>query len=48
MQITAEIGKISKIVQRDLMFSFDELSEFVVIFVSTLIFLVVKNVISFT
>ena len=48
MQITAEIGKISKTVQRDLMFSFDELSEFVVIFVSTLIFLVVKNVISFT
>ena len=47
MQITADIGKISKTVQRDLMFIYDELSEFVVIFVSNVIFLAVKNV-SFT
>ena len=48
MQITADAGEISKTVQRDLMFIFDELSEFVVIFVSNLIFLAVKNVASFT
>ena len=48
MQITADAGEISKTVQRDLMFIFDELSEFVVIFVSNLIFLAVKNVVSFT
>ena len=47
MQITADIGRISKTVQRDLMFIYDELSEFVVIFVSNFIFLAVKNV-SFT
>ena len=44
MQITADIGKISNTVQRDLMFIYDELSEFVVIFVSNVIFLAVKNV----
>ena len=47
MQITADVGKISKTVQRDLMFIYDELSEFVVIFVSNLIFSAVKNVVSF-
>ena len=47
MQITADVGKISKMVQGDFMFIFDELSEFVVIFVSNLIFAAVKNVVSF-
>ena len=48
MQIIADGGKISKTVQRDLMFIYDEFSEFVVIFVSNLIFSAVKNVFSFT
>ena len=48
MQITAEVGKISKTVQGDLMFIFDELSEFVVLFVSNSIFSAVKNVVCFT
>ena len=39
MQITS--------IQGDLMFIFDKLSEFVVIFVSNLIFSAVKNVVSF-
>ena len=36
MQITADVGKISKTVPRDLMFIYDELSEFVVIFGSSI------------
>ena len=44
MQITADAGKILKTVQPDLMFVFDELSEFV----SNLVFSAVKNVVSFT
>ena len=48
MQITAGIGKILKTVKRDLSFIFDGLSESDVIFVSNLIFLAVKNVVSFT
>ena len=48
MQITADVGKISKTVLRNFMFIFDELSEFVVIFVSNLIFLAVKIVFSFS
>ena len=48
MQIIADGGKISKTVQRDLRFIYDEFSEFVVIFVSNLIFSAVKNVFSFT
>ena len=48
MQITAGVGKISKTVQSDLMFIFDELSEFVVIFVSNLILTAVEDVVSFT
>ena len=48
MQITADLGKRPITVQRDLMFVFDELSEFFVIFVSNLIFSAVKNVFSFT
>ena len=48
MQIIADIGKISKTIQRDLIFIFDKLSEFVVIFVSNWIFSAVKNVASFT
>ena len=48
MQITADVGKISKTVQHDLMFIYDELSEFVIIFVWNLIFSAVKNIVSFT
>ena len=48
MQITADVGKISKTVQRDLMFIFDGLLGFVVIFVLNLIFSAIKNVLSFT
>ena len=48
MSITADVGKISKTGPHDLMFIYDELPEFVVIFVSSLIFLAVKNVVSFT
>ena len=48
MQITADVGKISKTVQCDLMFIFDGLLEFVVIFVLNLIFSAIKNVLSFT
>ena len=48
MQITASVGKISKTVQSDLMFIFDELSEFVVIFVSNLILTAVEDLVSFT
>ena len=48
MQITADAGKISKTFQGDLMFIFNELSEFVVIFVSNLTFWAVKIVASFT
>ena len=44
MQITADAGKILKTVQPDLMFIFDELSEFL----SNLVFSAVKNVVSFT
>ena len=47
MQITADVAEISKTIQGDLMLIFDELSEFVVIFVSNLIFAAVKNVVSF-
>ena len=47
MEITADLDKISKAVPHDLMFIFDELSEFFVIFLSNLIFLAVKNVVSF-
>ena len=47
MLITADVGKISKFVPGDLMFIFDELSEFLVIFMSNSIFFAVKNV-SFT
>ena len=38
MQIRADVGKISKTVPRDLIFIYDKLSEFVLIFVSNLIF----------
>ena len=48
MQITADVGKVQKTVQHDLMFIYDELSEFVIIFVWNLIFSAVKNVVSFT
>ena len=48
MQIIADVGKILKIVQPDAMFIFDELSEFVMIFVSNVIFPAVKNLVSFT
>ena len=48
MQITDDAGKSSKTFQLDLMFIFDELSEFAVIFVSNLTLSAVKNVVSFT
>ena len=41
-------SKISKTVPRELMFIYDELSEFVVIFVSSLVLSAVKIVVSFT
>ena len=47
MQITAEISKISKTVQRDPTFIFDELSEDGIGFVSNSVLSAVKNVISF-
>ena len=47
MQITADVSKIWKTVQENLTFIFDELLEFVVIFMSKIIFSAVKNV-SFT
>ena len=50
-QITAEVGKITKTVQRDLTFIFDVLSEFVISFVSfavSLAVMAVKNVVIFT
>ena len=43
MQITDDAGKSSKTFQLDLMFIFDELSEFAVIFVSNLTLSAVKN-----
>ena len=45
MQITAGISKISK---TDLAFIFYALSEYVINFVSNLVFLAVENVVSFT
>ena len=48
MQITADVGKITKTVQRDLTFIFDVLSEYVIHFVSDAVSLAVENVISFT
>ena len=46
MQITADVGKISKTIQHDLRLIFDEHSEFAFIFVSNLTFSAVKNVVS--
>ena len=46
MQITADVGEILKTVQCHLMFIFDKLSEFAVIFVSSLILSAVNNVVS--
>ena len=48
MPITADVSKISKTVQRDLRFIFDDLSESDIILVSNLIFWPVENVVSFT
>ena len=48
MEITADVIKISKTVQRDLMFIFDVLSEYGINFVSNSIFLATENVVSFT
>ena len=47
MQITADISKILKTVQRDLSFIFDEISESVIGFVSFLVSWVAKKVVSF-
>ena len=48
MQITADISKVLKNVQRDLTFIFDVLSESRIGFVSFLVFLALENVVSFT
>ena len=48
MQITTDIGKISKTFQRDPKFIYDELAEFFVIFVSNVLFSAIKNVVTFT
>ena len=48
MQITSDIDKTLKNVQRDLTFIFDVLSESPIRFVSFLVFLAVENVVSFT
>ena len=48
MEITSDISKISKTVQRDGMFIFDVLSKYGINFVSNSIFLATENVVSFT
>ena len=48
MQITSDIDKTLKNVQRDLTFIFDVLSESPIRFASFLVFLAVENVFSFT
>ena len=48
MQITADISKVLKNVQRDLTFIFDVLPESRIVFVSFLVFLALENVVSFT
>ena len=48
MQITTDISKILKNVQRDLTFIFDVLSESRIGFVSFLVFLALENVVSFS
>ena len=48
MQITADISKISKTVQRDFNFICDVLLEYGTNFVLNLIFLATKNVVTFT
>ena len=48
MQITADIRKILKNVQRDFTFIFDVLSKSCISFVSFLVFLALKKVFSFT
>ena len=47
MQITADISKILKTVQRDLTFIFDVLPEVSIGFVSFLVFLALENVVIF-
>ena len=47
MQITADISKILRTVQRDLTFTFNVLSESHIDFVSFLVFLAPENVVSF-
>ena len=48
MQITVDISKVLENVQRHLSFIFDVLSESRIGFVSYLVFLALKNVVSFT
>ena len=48
MQITADISKILKSVQSDLIFIYDVLSELRIGFVSFLVILALENVVSFT
>ena len=45
--LNADVGKVSKTVQHDLIFIFNELSELVVILVSNLIFSAVKMLVSY-
>ena len=48
MQITADIRKILKSVQSDLIFIYDAISELRISFVSFLVILALENVVSFT
>ena len=48
MQITADISKISEILQAILVFIVDVISESCIDFVAFLVFLDVENVVSFT
>ena len=48
MQITADIRKMLKSVQSDLIFIYDAISELRISFVSFLVILALENVVSFT
>ena len=48
MQITADVGKITKTVRRDLIIIFDALSEYVIYFVLNAVSLAEENVVNFT
>ena len=48
MQITTDVGKIVKTVQRDFTFNFDVLLEYVIHFVWNAVSLAAENVVNFT